>query len=51
MEGLIALERKNLADLVDCTVTSRERFLTCCSRLAKFRWRAAGAKRIRSNSD
>jgi len=40
MEGLLALERKSLADLVDCTITSRARFLTCCSRLAKFRWKA-----------
>jgi ERCC4-type nuclease len=40
MESLLALERKSLADLVDCTVTSRERFLFCCSRLAKFRWKA-----------
>src|SRR5687768_6119526 len=28
MESLIALERKSLADLVDCTVTSRQRFLS-----------------------
>jgi ERCC4-type nuclease len=40
MESLLALERKNLADLVDCTVTSRARFLSCCSRLARFRWKA-----------
>jgi ERCC4-type nuclease len=40
MEGLLALERKSLADLVDCTVNCRERFLACCSRLAKFRWKA-----------
>ena len=40
MEGLLALERKSLADLVDCTITSRKRFLTCCSRLARFRWKA-----------
>jgi ERCC4-type nuclease len=40
MESLIALERKSLADLVDCTITSRERFLACCGRLARFRWKA-----------
>ena len=40
MEGLLALERKSLADMVNCTVESRARFLACCSRLAKFRWKA-----------
>ena len=40
MEGLLALERKNLADLVACTVTYRKRFLASCERLAKFRWKA-----------
>jgi ERCC4-type nuclease len=40
MENLLALERKSLADLVDCTVTSRARFLACCRRLAKLRWKA-----------
>ncbi len=40
MENLLALERKSLADMVDCTVTSRQRFLLCCSRLATFRWKA-----------
>ncbi len=40
MEGLLALERKNLADLVACTVTYRRRFLASCARLAKFRWKA-----------
>ena len=40
MEGLLALERKSLADLVSCTVTYRKRFLAACSRLAKFRWKA-----------
>jgi ERCC4-type nuclease len=40
MDNLLSLERKNLADLVDCTVTSRARFLACCTRLAKFRWKA-----------
>ena len=39
MESLLALERKNLADLVACTVTYRERFLAECKRLAKFRWK------------
>ena len=40
MEQLLALERKNLADIVACTVTDRQRFLRCCQRLAKFRWKA-----------
>lgn len=40
MEEFLALERKNLADLVACTVTYRKRFLASCERLAKFRWRA-----------
>ncbi len=40
MEGLLSLERKNLADLVACTVTYRKRFLAACSRLARFRWKA-----------
>lgn len=40
MEALLSLERKSLPDLVDCTITSRTRFLTGCSRLAKFRWKA-----------
>lgn len=40
MESLLVLERKSLADLVDCTVNCRARFLTCCSRLGKFRWKA-----------
>jgi ERCC4-type nuclease len=40
MESLLALERKSLADLVDCTITSRARFLACCQRLSKLRWKA-----------
>jgi len=40
MESLLSLERKNLADLVACTVTYRQRFLAACSRLARFRWKA-----------
>lgn len=40
MEGLLALERKNLADLVACIVTYRRRFLAGCERLAAFRWKA-----------
>jgi ERCC4-type nuclease len=40
MESLLALERKNLADLVACIVTYRVRFLASCARLAKFRWKA-----------
>lgn len=40
MEGLLALERKSLADVVACTVTSRRRFLAERRRLARFRWKA-----------
>ena len=40
MESLLCLERKNLADLVACTVAYRRRFLTVCGRLARFRWKA-----------
>ena len=40
MESLLALERKNLADLVACIITYRVRFLASCERLAKFRWKA-----------
>jgi len=40
METLLCLERKSLADIVDCTVTNRSRFLTACSRLARFKWKA-----------
>ncbi len=40
MERILALERKNLADLVACIVTYRRRFLASCERLAKFRWKA-----------
>ena len=40
MESLLCLERKNLADLVACTVTYRRRFLAVCGRLARFRWKA-----------
>ncbi len=40
MEHLLALERKSLPDLVNCTVVDRERFIACCARLATFRWKA-----------
>ncbi|MFH0962725.1 MAG: ERCC4 domain-containing protein [Planctomycetota bacterium] len=40
METLLSLERKNLPDLVACTVTYRKRFLAACGRLARFRWKA-----------
>lgn len=40
MEGLIALERKELTDLISCIVTYRKRFLASCERLALFRWKA-----------
>jgi len=40
MEDLLTLERKSLADIVNCTVVSRQRFIANCTRLAKFRWKA-----------
>jgi len=40
MESLLSLERKNLADVVACTVAHRERFIAACGRLARFRWKA-----------
>jgi len=40
MEHLLCLERKSLPDLVACTVSSRKRFLSVCSRLAEFTWKA-----------
>ncbi|HZK82873.1 MAG TPA: ERCC4 domain-containing protein [Humisphaera sp.] len=40
MESLLALERKSLADLVNCTNIGRERFIAGCSRMAGFRWKA-----------
>ncbi len=40
MERLLALERKSLPDLVSCTVTYRQRFLSACERLSHFRWKA-----------
>lgn len=40
MEDILCLERKNLADLVACTVTYRRRFIASCARLARFTWKA-----------
>ena len=40
MEQLLTLERKSLADIVNCTVVSRQRFIANCTRLATFRWKA-----------
>ena len=40
MERVLCFERKSLADIVACTVTYRERFLTSCARLARFQWKA-----------
>jgi len=40
MENLLSLERKSLADVVNCTVASRTRFIAACSRLARFQWKA-----------
>jgi ERCC4-type nuclease len=41
MQGLLALERKSLADIVRCAVPpDRERFIAGCKRLARFHWKA-----------
>lgn len=40
MESLLTLERKSLADMVNCTNFGRERFIAGCSRIAGFRWKA-----------
>lgn len=40
MVDLLAIERKSLADVVKCTVASRSRFIACCERLSKLRWKA-----------
>jgi len=40
MENLVALKRKSIADVVACTVVSRQRFLSACARLSRFRWKA-----------
>lgn len=40
MEDILCLERKSLADLVACTVTSRRRFIASSARLARFTWKA-----------
>lgn len=40
MENILSLERKNLTDMVACSVFYRKRFLAACARLAKFRWKA-----------
>ena len=40
MEKLLALERKSMADIISSTMVSRERFITNCGRLAKFKYKA-----------
>lgn len=40
MEGLIALERKTLSDLISTFMQQRQRFFKMCEGLAKYRWRA-----------
>lgn len=40
MEGLLALERKSLTDLITTLMQRRKRFLKSCERLAQYRWRA-----------
>lgn len=40
MENFLCLERKSLPDMVDCSVTNRQRFIAACDRLSKFKWKA-----------
>ena len=40
MENLLCLERKSLADLVNCSVNNRQRFIAACDRLSNFPWKA-----------
>ena len=40
MEGLLALERKSLSDLITTLIQCRSTFFKECERLAKCRWRA-----------
>jgi len=40
MEGLLALERKSMTDVISSTMTGRDRFIRSCARLAEFRWKA-----------
>jgi ERCC4-type nuclease len=39
MEHLLALERKSLADIFECTVKYRVGFIAECERLSHFRWK------------
>ncbi len=40
MESVLALERKSMADAIQCTMAGRARFIRSCKRLAAFRWKA-----------
>jgi hypothetical protein len=40
MEGLLALERKTLSDLITTVMQYRPRFFRMCERLARCRWKA-----------
>ena len=40
MTTLLALERKSLPDIINCTNSDRQRFIRSCERLAKYRWKA-----------
>lgn len=40
MEGVLALERKSMADAISSTIADRERFINSCARLQEFRWKA-----------
>jgi hypothetical protein len=44
MEDILCLERKSLADLVACTVTSRRRFIASSAGLARFTWKAISSR-------
>jgi ERCC4-type nuclease len=40
MENVLSLERKSMADAIGRTMAGRERFISSCARLGKFRWKA-----------
>ena len=40
MEGVLALERKTLPDVINSAIANRDRFIRACERLAHFQWKA-----------
>lgn len=40
MEDLLALERKSLPDLIGTVIQRRNRFISLCEELSRYRWRA-----------